>query len=133
VYARWRQAEALLETRGPRAQATRLLEGAYRVAARLGARPLCDEMHHLAGRVRLTLTAEGPDADPVAEPVPFGLTRRELDVLGLMATGRTNRQIAKALFISEHTVSIHVSRVLAKLGVNNRVAAAARAHQIGIV
>jgi DNA-binding NarL/FixJ family response regulator len=47
-----------------------------------------------------------------------------------IAAGRTNRQIARKLFISEHTVSIHVSRILAKLGVGNRTAAAAAAHRL---
>ena len=62
-----------------------------------------------------------------------GLSPRELDVLALLADGRTNREIAGALFISEKTVSVHVSRILAKLGAGNRAEAAAIAHRLGLV
>jgi DNA-binding CsgD family transcriptional regulator len=54
-------------------------------------------------------------------------------VLALVAAGRTNRQIAEALFISEKTASIHVSHILAKLGVAGRVEAAGVAHRLGLV
>jgi DNA-binding CsgD family transcriptional regulator/AraC-like DNA-binding protein len=64
-------------------------------------------------------------------PDTFGLTPREEEVLRLIGGGYTNAQIAKALFISESTVSVHVSRVLAKLQVPNRVAAATVAHRTG--
>ncbi|MCO6011154.1 LuxR C-terminal-related transcriptional regulator [Actinoallomurus purpureus] len=53
-----------------------------------------------------------------------GLTAREAEVLELLSSGRTNRQIAETLFISERTVGVHVSRILRKLGVPNRGAAA---------
>ncbi len=72
--------------------------------------------------------------DPPAEPHrdPFGLSRREREVLGLIADGRTNREIAERLFISERTVHIHVGKVLAKLGVSGRVEAAAVAIRLGL-
>jgi len=54
-------------------------------------------------------------------------------VLGLLAAGRTNRQIADALFISVKTAGIHVSNILAKLGVASRGEAAALAHRGGLV
>ncbi|MCU0283068.1 MAG: response regulator transcription factor [Candidatus Nanopelagicales bacterium] len=57
------------------------------------------------------------------------LTPREREVLGLVAAGRSNGQIAEALFISVKTASVHVSNILAKLGVPSRTAAAAWAHQ----
>jgi DNA-binding CsgD family transcriptional regulator len=60
----------------------------------------------------------------------LGLTRRERDVLALIAEGRTDREIAEALFISPRTVAMHVSSILAKLGVTNRGAAAAVAHRL---
>jgi DNA-binding NarL/FixJ family response regulator len=53
-------------------------------------------------------------------------------VLALVADGRTNRQIAQALFISNKTASVHVSNILAKLGVANRGEAAAVAHRLGL-
>jgi DNA-binding CsgD family transcriptional regulator len=59
-------------------------------------------------------------------------TRREAEVLVLVAAGRTNRQIGQALFITPKTVSIHVSRILAKLGVTGRGEAAAVAHRLGL-
>ena len=62
----------------------------------------------------------------------FGLTDREREVLKLVAAGRSNPEIAKALFISAKTASVHVSNILAKLGVSGRVEAAAVAHRLGI-
>lgn len=62
----------------------------------------------------------------------FGLTDREREVLALVAAGRSNPEIARALFISAKTASVHVSNILAKLGVSGRVEAAAVAHRLGI-
>ena len=62
----------------------------------------------------------------------LGLTARELDVLALVAEGRTNRQIAEELFISAKTASVHVSNILAKLGVANRGEAGAAARRLGL-
>jgi DNA-binding CsgD family transcriptional regulator len=67
--------------------------------------------------------------DPLAR---FGLTEREREVLLLLATGRSNPQIAGALFISPKTASVHVANILAKLGVDSRVEAAAVAHRLGV-
>jgi DNA-binding NarL/FixJ family response regulator len=61
-----------------------------------------------------------------------GLTPRELEVLRLVAAGRSNGQIAEALFISRKTASVHVSNILAKLGVHSRTEAAAAAHRLGL-
>ncbi len=66
-------------------------------------------------------------------PAPAGLTRREVEVLALVAAGNTNRQIAVALVISEHTVARHVQNIFTKLGVTTRTAAAAFAHRHGLV
>jgi DNA-binding NarL/FixJ family response regulator len=60
------------------------------------------------------------------------LTPREVEVLRLVAEGRSNRQVAEALFISAKTASVHVSNILAKLGVSTRVEAAAIAHRSGL-
>jgi DNA-binding NarL/FixJ family response regulator len=66
---------------------------------------------------------------PPDELARFGLTERERDVL--LAAGRSNPEIAQALFISAKTASVHVSNILAKLGVSGRVEAAAVAHRLG--
>ena len=63
----------------------------------------------------------------------FGLTRREMEVLGLMVDGKSSRDIAEALFISPRTATTHVANILSKLGVNSRSAAVALAFQRGIV
>jgi DNA-binding CsgD family transcriptional regulator len=132
--ARWREAEALLATRAPRAEVERAVWAAHEVAVRLGAAPLRRELERLArrGRVRLERPAEPAEAGTPSAARSLGLTRREEEVLALVAAGRTNRQVAEALFISEKTASIHVSHILAKLGVSGRVEAAAVAHRLGL-
>jgi DNA-binding NarL/FixJ family response regulator len=66
-----------------------------------------------------------------AAPLP-GVTRRERDVLGLLAEGLTNRQIAAELVVSEHTVHRHVANILRKLDLPSRTAAAAHAIRSGL-
>jgi DNA-binding CsgD family transcriptional regulator len=68
----------------------------------------------------------------VAVDTPFGLTPRELEVLRLIATGRSNLEIGEALFISPRTAQTHVTHLLAKLDLPSRTAAAAFAHQHGL-
>ena len=65
---------------------------------------------------------------PVAADV-HGLTTRELEVLRLVAAGKSNRDIASALVISEHTVARHVQNIFGKLDVSSRTAAGAFAHE----
>jgi DNA-binding CsgD family transcriptional regulator len=136
AYAQWRQAEALLASRAPRAQAEETLRAAHAVAVRLGAAPLRRELELLAqcGRIRLEAPAEPVVAEPEAPSVAasLGLTRRETEVLALVAAGRTNRQIGQELFIAPKTASVHVSRILAKLGAAGRGEAAAIAHRLGL-
>ena len=104
--------------------------------ARLGSAWLVDEIESLAARARLQLGGQAP---PAAEPAeeepedPFGLTARERDVLALVAAGATNREIGERLHMAEKTASVHVSRILAKLGVRSRTEAAAVAHRQGLV
>jgi DNA-binding CsgD family transcriptional regulator len=75
----------------------------------------------------------GPAAQaPLDRLARFGLTEREREVLSLLAAGRSNPEIGRALFISTKTVSVHVSNILAKLGVSGRMDAAAVAHRLGV-
>ena len=133
--ARARLAEALLATQAPRAEIEEQLRESARIADALRAEPLRDDIGRLArwGRVKLDSSVPeiGSDrADPA--PLPFALTPREREVLALVADGRTNRQIAEELFINAKTASVHVSNILAKLGVANRGEAAAVAHRVGL-
>ena len=67
-----------------------------------------------------------------SSPLPVPLTPRERDVLQILTEGFSNQQIARRLFISESTVSVHVSHILAKLGVSNRLQAAAAAQRLDL-
>ncbi|MFJ4717181.1 ATP-binding protein [Streptomyces sp. NPDC088785] len=114
-----------------RERATELLRLAAAVASHLGARPLAESVALLAQRARIGLTGAAPRGDAPADPAEeLGLTSRERDVLRLVAAGRSNRQIAEELFISPKTASVHVSNILAKLGVAGRGEAAALAHRL---
>ncbi|GGW74504.1 helix-turn-helix transcriptional regulator [Streptomyces lucensis JCM 4490] len=130
---RHRLAAALLSQGGDdeRDRALEVLRLAAAVADHLGARPLADTVARLAQRARLTLARTPRQALAPADPAAaLGLTSRERDVLRLVAAGRTNRQIAETLFISPKTASVHVSNILAKLGVSGRGEAAALAHRL---
>ena len=155
--ASWWQAAAALETRAPRPEARDALHRAWRLAGELPARPLRLALAGLAERGRISL----PDEDPAAAAVPretravagsgsnlaqrllghdrlratnqFGLSPRESAVLAVLAEGRTNREIAERLFISDRTVAVHVRRILSKLGVAGRVEAAGMAIRLGLV
>jgi DNA-binding NarL/FixJ family response regulator len=106
---------------------------AHAVADELNAQPLRGELQALARRGRIDLGHKSPP-----EPAPntvserFELTPRELEVLALVAEGLTNREIGAELFISDKTASVHVSRILTKLSVSTRAAAAAAAYRLGI-
>ena len=109
------------------------------LAQPMGAAPLLEEIDALARRTRMSLDHD-PAAlipvSPAAEPDPLeqlGLTTREIEVLRLVAEGRSNGEIAGELFISPKTASVHVSNILSKLGVRSRVEAAALAHRRGLL
>ena len=137
AYARWRLAEALLAARVDRERAERAVRDADATAVRIGARPLRHELEQLARRSRIELAGGlgGPGSSGPTSDEPgggLGLTRRELEVLRLVADGRSNRQIAEELFISVKTASVHVSNILTKLAVSSRVEAAAVAHRLAL-
>ncbi len=134
AYTMLRLAEAAAAA-GDREAAARSVRQARDLARQVGAIPIADEAAALARRARLSLEEQAgravipPPQDPLAR---FGLTEREREILELLAAGRSNPQIAEALFISPKTASVHVSNILAKLGVASRVEAAAVAHRLGV-
>jgi DNA-binding CsgD family transcriptional regulator len=103
------------------------LRASRRPGRRLGARVLAEEAGNLAARARLEPAA----ARQLGPADRFALTPREHEVLGLVCADATNRQIAEQLFISPKTAGLHVSHILAKLGVTTRGEAAALAHRLG--
>jgi ATP/maltotriose-dependent transcriptional regulator MalT len=129
---RWREAEAAVEA-GERGEAEAPAAQALQTARDLGSRWLIGEVESLIARARLqqaVAPADGASPPADEEEAPFGLTPRELQVLALIAEGATNRQIGAALFMAEKTASVHVSRILSKLGVSSRTQAAAVAHRL---
>jgi DNA-binding CsgD family transcriptional regulator/tetratricopeptide (TPR) repeat protein len=139
AYCRFRQAEALLLARESKTAARAAALEAHRIARELGATPLRREVEQLAARSGLDLVsppvaADGQSgAEPVHHGIPFRLTRREQDVLERLTLGRTNREIATELFISEKTASVHVSNIKSKLGANGRAEIAAIAVRLRLV
>jgi DNA-binding CsgD family transcriptional regulator/tetratricopeptide (TPR) repeat protein len=111
-------AVALLDLgdRDDRVKAAMLLDAGEQVAAGLGLEPLLKRIVAFRERYRLRLARN-----------PAGLTTREFEVLQLLACGKANKDIAEAMFISTHTVAVHVARVLEKTGSSNRTAAVAYA------
>jgi DNA-binding NarL/FixJ family response regulator len=142
AYALLRLAEASSQA-GDLEEAVQAVQRAYAIADQLGAAPIAQEAAALARRARMSLepTAQetaGAGATPaVQRPAPdelarFGLTEREREVLALLAAGRSNPEIGRALFIATKTASVHVSNILAKLGVGGRVEAAAVVYRLGV-
>ncbi|MFC4588763.1 helix-turn-helix transcriptional regulator [Sphaerisporangium corydalis] len=121
---------------GEREEAAERLSRAALIAGRLGAAPLSAEIGSLAKRARVSLAADpgaappGSPGGPDGEEAGLGLTAREYEVLRLVTDGHSNREVAGELFISAKTVSVHVSNILAKLGVSSRGEAAATAHRL---
>jgi DNA-binding NarL/FixJ family response regulator len=127
-----RRAAAALAGIGRRQEAVEHLVAAHRTARRLGARPLAE-------RVAGSLAALGERADrrlgrrAVAQAANGGLTRREIEVVRLVAMGHTNREIARELFLSPRTVEMHVGSILVKLDCRSRADAARRASELGLL
>ncbi len=127
-WAQYEQAGALVDESGDRERAAALAADAHAVASRLGAEPLRRSIESLVRRARLDV----PGVERLAEG-DLGLTAREAEVLRLVAAGRTNREIAGALYISTKTASVHVSNILRKVGATNRGEAASIAHREGLI
>ena len=145
AYARFRAAESALQSEGVRADVAELVHEAAAVAEAAGARPLATAVATLAARGRLAprvvdeaaspaVAAAGSptEADPKAAAAALGLSAREVEVLELVAAGMSNGEIAERLFITRKTASVHVTHILDKLGVPNRVGAAMVAARIGL-
>lgn len=108
-------ARALREL-GDEDSATGELAVAGRAFAEVGAAPAAQEVDKLLGRAR-----------------PGGLTEREIEVLSLVAEGKSNYEIARVLVLSQKTVERHLSNIFSKLDVSSRTAAAAYAHDHGLM
>jgi DNA-binding CsgD family transcriptional regulator len=142
AYARYRAAEAALRETGVRADVGAALRAAYHATHAMGARPLEAAIAGLARRARISVdepvTGDGHEAvavaaQPVAAALPGGLSPREVEVLRLVAAGRSNGEIAERLFITRKTAGVHVTHILDKLGVSNRVEAAMAAARLGLL
>lgn len=125
---RWRLAEALLSA-DRRDEAAVHLREVGEFAREVGSAPLLDAVTQAARRARITLRAD--EAEPRDHVDPF--TPRERSVLGLVALGRTNREVGEELYISEKTVSVHLTRIMAKLGAGRRAEAVAIAYDRGLL
>jgi ATP/maltotriose-dependent transcriptional regulator MalT len=118
----------LLAVRGNQGEAREALEKAREICVPLRADPALERAAELEARLE-ELRSRAPSATSAAA----GLTRRELEVLRLVAGGMSNQDIAAELVLSEHTVHRHVANVLAKLGVSSRTAAVAQAARLGLL
>jgi DNA-binding CsgD family transcriptional regulator len=134
AYVRWRQADALLAVpEGGRGAASTVLSTAAGLAVEHV--PLTRAIQDLARRARIDLTTPTPpvDQDEPSAARTFGLTDRELDVLRLLGQGKTNPEIAAALFISPRTAGVHVTHILRKLDATTRVQAVTIAERAGLL
>jgi DNA-binding NarL/FixJ family response regulator len=133
-----RAAESALRRDGVRAEVEGELRSAAATAEALGAAPLRQAVEDLARRSRVRLVPEPTSPPPSDQPrrpdLPaHTLSVRELEVLRLVAAGRTNGEIATELFITRKTAGVHVTHILDKLGVANRVEAAMAAGRLGLL
>ena len=119
--ASWRWAQALLAEGVIQSDVAAPLRSAQRLAAEEGAALLRRDIEALAASCRIPLDEPAEPAEPETEAAPFNaLTKREHEVLSHLVAGRTYSEIAEALFISEKTVSVHVSNLLRKTGTSSR-------------
>ena len=114
----------LLSAAGKREEARATLEQVGEICGPLGAEPALGRVAQLE---------EGLLSLQSRPPAPAGLTKREMEVLQLVARGMSNQEIAASLVLSEHTVHRHVANVLGKLGVSSRTAAVAEAARLDLL
>jgi ATP/maltotriose-dependent transcriptional regulator MalT len=125
------RAGVALTAAGEREAGLERLCDAYRAARKLGARPLAAEAAREVGLLGESVVARlGRRA---GADVAGGLSRRELEVIRMLAVGSTNREIAQDLFLSRRTVDMHVRNILRKLDCRSRGEAAHRAREIGLL
>ena len=126
----FRRAATAAASPGRRQEAADTARQARELAVGLGANLLLHEIDELARSARLMSVVPAAEAErAVSVPTAPGLTARENDVLRLVAEGLSNGQIGARLYITTKTVSVHVTNILAKLGVSSRTEAAAVAHR----
>jgi DNA-binding CsgD family transcriptional regulator len=130
AYAGFREGTALLAAHRDAKRARLAFREAHRTAVAIGAAPLQAAVEAVARRGRVELGVSAAEGHPSIGP--SALTAREQEILGLLAGGLTNREIAERLFITEKTAGHHVSNILGKLGVSRRAEAAAEAVRLGI-
>jgi DNA-binding CsgD family transcriptional regulator len=111
-----------------RGHASTQLERAIDICRQIGAVPALNRMTQIAAHAGIAISGL-----PTRSHQPGGLTDRELEVLRLVVAGRTNDEIGATLYISPKTASVHVSRILTKLGAGNRTEAAASARRLGLI
>jgi DNA-binding NarL/FixJ family response regulator len=116
---------------GDREQALALLDRALATARKLGMARLTEQALALADRITATLQPAPPGSGP-RPAYPAGLTAREVEVLRLLAGGRTNKQIAAALVVSVRTVENHIAGIYGKIGAGGRADAATYALRHGL-
>jgi DNA-binding NarL/FixJ family response regulator len=121
---------------GDASTAAAALSAAHGVVERLGAGPMGSWLMRVAREhgIRVAVDRAGRPAPSghMSRDRPYGLTARELEVLTLVTAGRSNRQIAEQLFISENTAGVHVSNILGKLDVRSRTEAARLGFDLGL-
>ena len=136
--AQARLSEALAaNATGDRVRAAQMLNRVRTIADTLGSKWLIAAVRDSAKRHRLKLDATTAPNDGLTQlgetnGEPFDLTPREFEVLTHLARGASNREIAETLVISDKTASVHVSRILRKLGAATRTQAAAIAYRSGL-
>jgi DNA-binding CsgD family transcriptional regulator/tetratricopeptide (TPR) repeat protein len=127
----WRLALALIESGASGTEAAELLRDVHVYASQQGAAPLQARVEELAASAHISLATPRLPSSQVVPAAFTALTARESEVLAHLVANRTNAEIAQTLFISEKTVSVHVSNLLRKTSTGSRREVAALARRVG--